>query len=63
VLTFVVPREENVMEFEFTPELIREMVVLKAKALGVSDSGLEEMDEMICALVGIDDPDPLIYPT
>jgi hypothetical protein len=51
------------MEFEFTPELIREMVVLKAKALGVNDSGLEEMDEMICALVGIDDPDPLIYPT
>lgn len=51
------------MEIEFTPDLIREMLVLKAKDLGVDDSGLDELDELVCALIGIDDPDPFIFPT
>ena len=51
------------MEIEFTPDLIREMLVLKAKDLGVDDSGLYEFDELVCALIGIDDPDPFIFPT
>jgi hypothetical protein len=57
------PWEENMMEIEFTPDLIREMLVLKAKDLGVDDSGLDEFDELVCALIGIDDPDPFIFPT
>lgn len=41
-------------------ELAREIIALKAKDLGMDDAELEQLDEVICKVLGIDDPDPLI---
>jgi hypothetical protein len=44
-------------------EMAREIIVLKAKDLGLGDDDLEKLDAVICAMLGIEDADPLIFPT
>jgi hypothetical protein len=44
-------------------EMAREIIVLKAKDLGLGDDALEQLDAVICAMLGIEDADPLIFPT
>ena len=43
-------------------DLAREIIVLKAKDLGLDDSELEQLDEVVCMMLDIEDPDPLIFP-
>lgn len=43
-------------------DLAREVIILKARALGLGDDMLEELDDTVCAMLGIDDPDPFIFP-
>jgi hypothetical protein len=44
-------------------DLARELIVLKAKDLGLEDENLDQMDELVCELLGIEDADPLIFPS
>jgi hypothetical protein len=41
-------------------ETQRELVMLKAKALGIEDADIAALDAVLCAVLGILDPDPLI---
>ncbi len=43
-------------------DLAREIIVLKAKDLGLDDIALERLDEVVCAVLDIEDADPLIFP-
>ncbi len=43
-------------------DLARELIILKAKDLGLDDSELDQLDEAVCMVLGIEDPDPLIFP-
>lgn len=47
---------------EIDVELAREMIVLKAKDLGLSDKKLDALDAVVCAFLSIEDPEPLIFP-
>jgi hypothetical protein len=40
--------------------LARELILLKAKDLGLGKDALEELDELFCATIGIENPEPLI---
>jgi len=44
-------------------DLARELIVLKAKDLGLEDEKLDQMDELVCELLGIEDADPFIFPS
>ena len=44
-------------------DLARELIVLKAKDLGLEDEKLDQIDELVCELLGIEDADPLILPS
>lgn len=44
-------------------DLARELIVLKAKDLGLEDEKLDQMDELVCELLGIEVADPLIFPS
>ena len=44
-------------------DLARELIVLKAKDLGLEDEKLDQIDELVCELSGIEDADPLIFPS
>jgi len=44
-------------------DLARELIVLKAKDLGLEGENLDQMDELVCELLGIEDADPLIFPS
>ena len=44
-------------------DLARELIVLKAKDLGLEDEKLDQMDELVCELLGIEAADPLIFPS
>ena len=44
-------------------DLARELIVLKSKDLGLEDEKLDQMDELVCELLGIEDADPLIFPS
>lgn len=43
-------------------ELARELIILKAKALGLDDEELEQLDAVVCKMLNIENADPLIYP-
>jgi hypothetical protein len=43
-------------------DLARELIILKAKDLGLDDSELDQLDEVVCMALDIEDPDPLIFP-
>ena len=44
-------------------DLARELIILKAKDLGMDDESLDALDEVVCKMLGIKDADPLIFPT
>lgn len=44
-------------------DMAREIILLKAKDLGLDDDALDRLDAVICAMLGIEDADPLIFPT
>ena len=43
--------------------LSRELIILKAKDLGMDDEDLDALDEVVCKMLGIEDADPFIFPT
>lgn len=43
-------------------DLARELIALKARDLGLEDEEVEQLDEVVCKVLGIEDPDPLIFP-
>lgn len=43
-------------------DMAREIIILKAKDLGLDDTALERLDEVVCAVLDIEDADPLIFP-
>lgn len=47
---------------EIDVDLARELIVLKAKDLGLEDDALDRLDAVICAVLGIEDADPIIFP-
>jgi len=53
----------NLEDIMFDADAIREVIVLKAKDLGLRDKELEQLDETVCMMLDIEDPDPLIFPT
>ena len=44
-------------------ELARELIILKAKDLGLGDEALEQLDAVVCKMLNIEDAEPLIFPT
>lgn len=44
-------------------ETARELIILKAKDLGLDDEKLDQLDDTVCGLLGLEDADPLIFPT
>lgn len=44
-------------------DLTRELIILKAKDLGMEDDSLDALDELVCKMLEIDDADPLIFPS
>tara|TARA_B100001094_G_scaffold198056_1_gene192157 strand:+ start:3495 stop:3653 length:159 start_codon:yes stop_codon:yes gene_type:complete len=49
-------------KIETDPDIIRELIFLKAKDLGLEEESLIELDELLCKLINIENPDPFIYP-
>jgi hypothetical protein len=58
VLTFGIIKERIMID----AELARELIVLKAKDLGLDDNELVQLDEVVCKMLGIENSDPLIFP-
>ena len=44
-------------------DLPRELIILKAKDLGMEDDNLDALDELVCKMLEINDADPLIFPS
>ena len=44
------------------PDLVRELIALKAKELGLNDEGVDELDALVCKLLHIEFPYPLNWP-
>jgi hypothetical protein len=44
----------------FDSETQREIIMLKAKDLEISDEALDKLDQVVCKMLGIDEPEPLI---
>ena len=44
-------------------DLARELIILKAKDLGMDDEGLDALDKVVCKMLGIENADPFIFPT
>lgn len=44
-------------------DLARELIILKAKDLGMEENKLDALDELVCKMLEIDDADPLIFPS
>lgn len=42
--------------------LARELIILKAKDLGLDEPALQELDATVCKMLNIDDPEPFIFP-
>lgn len=40
--------------------LARELIILKAKDLGLEEEALEELDALVCTTIGVEEPEPLI---
>ena len=38
----------------------REIIMLKAQDLGLDEGAIESLDEVVCKVLGIEDPEPLI---
>jgi hypothetical protein len=44
-------------------DLARELIILKAKDLGLSDDDLQSLDDVVCKMLNIENPEPFIFPT
>ena len=44
-------------------DLARELIILKAKDLGLDDESLDALDGVVCKMLGIENADPFIFPT
>ena len=44
-------------------DLARELIILKAKDLGLSDDDLQSLDDVVCKMLNIEKPEPFIFPT
>ena len=42
------------------PETQREIILLKTQNLGIDAEDIEALDEVVCKVLGIEDPEPLI---
>ena len=54
--------EGKMKENSIDVDMAREIIILKAKDLGLDDIALERLDEVVCAVLDIEDADPLIFP-
>lgn len=56
-----------ILDFEDLPEidvdLARELIILKAKDLGLDDDDLDDLDEVVCQMLKIKDAEPFIFPS
>jgi hypothetical protein len=43
-------------------DMAREIIILTAKDLGLDDAALTRLDDVICALLKLEDTDPFIFP-
>jgi hypothetical protein len=43
-------------------DLARELIILKAKDLGLDENALQELDATVCKMLRIEDPEPFIFP-
>jgi len=43
-------------------DLARELIILKAKDLGLGEKALQELDSTVCKMLNIEDPEPFIFP-
>lgn len=41
------------------PDTQREIMMLKAQDLGLNEGAIEALDEVVCKVLGIEDPEPL----
>ena len=44
-------------------DLARELIILKAKDLGLSDDDLQSLDDVVCKMLNIENSEPFIFPT
>jgi|OM-RGC.v1.035010332 hypothetical protein len=61
-LLTVFKREIDMSQIKTDPDIIRELIFLKAKDLGLEENSLIELDELVCKLINIKNPEPFIYP-
>lgn len=43
-------------------DLAREIILLKAKDLGLDEEALDALDAVICKMLDIEDADPITFP-
>tara|TARA_R110000796_G_C14533664_1_gene432159 strand:- start:205 stop:396 length:192 start_codon:yes stop_codon:yes gene_type:complete len=55
-------KERNMIDALSDPDLVRELIALKAKELGLEDEGVDELDALVCKLLHIEFPYPLNWP-
>ena len=48
---------------EIDMDLARELIILKAKDLGLDDADLDSLDEVVCQMLKIKDAEPFIFPS
>jgi hypothetical protein len=46
-----------------TPDIIRELMAMKMIDMEMPEDNTQALDELLCQLLGIEDPDPIIYPS
>lgn len=54
-------KKEAVLDVDF--DLAREIIVLAAKDLGLDEDDLTRLDEVVCAVLKIENAEPFIFPT
>ena len=55
-------KERNMIDALSDPDLVRELIALKAKELGLNEEGVDELDALVCKLLDIEFPYPLNWP-
>lgn len=46
-----------------TPDMIRDLIDMKMIDLELKEEDVQALDDLLCELLGIEDPDPIIYPS
>lgn len=55
-------KERNMIDALSDPDLVRELIALKAKELGLNEEGVDELDALVCKLLDIEFPYPFNWP-